>query len=80
MTENRRLPVSALVGDTADAARHIVPTARDQVLVVKLQDGGLISYLRSDGTILHTLNTTIGFERKLRQLGIDVAVSPGKTD
>jgi hypothetical protein len=47
-----------------------VPTARDAVLVGRLETGGLISYSRRDGTYVHTLNTPEGFERKLQQLGI----------
>jgi hypothetical protein len=47
-----------------------VPTARDPVVVGRLDQGGLISYQRRDGTYVHTLNTQAGFERKLRQLGI----------
>jgi hypothetical protein len=49
---------------------HVVPTARDPVVVGRLDQGGLISYQRRDGTYVHTLNTQAGFERKLRQLGI----------
>jgi hypothetical protein len=49
-----------------------VHTARDPVLVVEFESGGLISYLREDGTLMHTLNTSAGFHRKLRQLGVDV--------
>ncbi len=44
--------------------------ARDRVVIVRLDDGGLISYQRADGTFVHTLNTRDGFERKLAQLGI----------
>lgn len=44
--------------------------ARDPVLVVELEAGGLISYLRKDWTLMHTLNASEGFCRKLRQLGI----------
>jgi hypothetical protein len=47
-----------------------VRAARDPALVVELEGGGLISYLREDGTLMHTLNTPEGFRRKLRQLGI----------
>ena len=46
-----------------------IRAARDPVLVVELEGGGLISYLREDWT-MHTLNTSEGFCRKLRQLGI----------
>jgi hypothetical protein len=46
--------------------------ARDPVVVVKLQDGGIISYKKPDGKYTHTLNTQEGFERKLAQLGISL--------
>jgi len=65
-----RLPVLALIGDTPTTL-HRVCKARDAVLVANFPDGGLISYVREDGTVLHTLNTPDGLARKLRQLGID---------
>jgi hypothetical protein len=68
---NSRLSVSALVPDPP-ATIYRVQTARDPVLVVKFEGGGLISYLREDGTLMHTLNTSEGFHRKLRQLGVDL--------
>lgn len=46
------------------------PVARDSVLVVPLEDSGLISYRQPDGRLIHTLNTAEGFSRKLQQLGI----------
>jgi predicted methyltransferase len=46
--------------------------ARDPVLVVEFEGGGLISYLREAGTLMHTLNTAEGFRRKLRQLGVEL--------
>ena len=46
--------------------------ARDPVIVGKLDDGGLISYRRGDGTYVHTLNSLEGFERKLQQLRISL--------
>jgi hypothetical protein len=49
---------------------HLVPTAKDPVVVAPLNDGGLISYRKPDGTYLHTLNSREGYERKLQQLGI----------
>ena len=45
--------------------------ARDMVLAAVLQDGGIISYKRKNGTYLHTLNTLEGFKRKLHDLGIN---------
>ena len=44
--------------------------AKDPVLVVPLEDGGLISYRQTDGRLTHMLNTPEGFCRKLQELGI----------
>lgn len=63
-----------ILGQPVTVAEFKVAAARDMVLVVRLDDAGLISYRRKDGSILHTLNTLEGFERKLRQLGIWEAV------
>ena len=61
----------AEIFDTAiEPGEYRVSTASDMVLVVTLDDGGLISYKRSDGSFVHTLNTRDGFVRKLSQLGI----------
>jgi hypothetical protein len=46
------------------------PLAKDPVLVVPLEDGGLISYRQTDGRLIHTLNTPEGFSRKLQQLEV----------
>jgi hypothetical protein len=64
------LPIAVLLGCEAPVTSHDIPSARDRVLVARLRDGGVISYLRANGTCLHTLNTADGFDRKLRQLGI----------
>jgi len=63
--------VSALVPNTP-ATIYRVQAARDPVLVVEFAGGGLITYLRGDGTLMHTLNTSEGFWRKLRQLGVEL--------
>ena len=55
---------------------HRVSTARDEVCVLRIDGGALISYLREDGSYLHTLNTPEGLVRKLSQLGIDSAEPP----
>jgi hypothetical protein len=66
------LSLEALLGPEAQASEFRVESAKDIVLVVSLDGGGIISYKRDDGSFLHTLNTEEGFERKLKQLGIDV--------
>jgi hypothetical protein len=64
------LPIEALVGADADVTEFTVETAPDRVAVVRMDKGGVISYKRSDGTFVHTLNDPDGFARKLLQLGI----------
>lgn len=66
-----RMSLAEVMGEACRASEYVVAAAKDTVLVLKLQDGGLISYRRADGSLLHTLNTTEGFERKLLQLGIE---------
>jgi phage baseplate assembly protein gpV len=61
---------SQLAGEDLDIREFRVPTARDPVMVVRFEDGGIISYRRPDGRFVHTLNTPEGFDRKLHQLGI----------
>lgn len=63
---------AAILGHESITSEHKVRAARDMVLVTKMEGGGLISYRRADGTFVHTLNTTEGFERKLLELGIEL--------
>ena len=64
------LSLSELFGFEPEILRFPSSKARDCVLVVRLQDGGVISYQRPDGSFLHTLATQEGFGRKLAQLEI----------
>jgi len=61
-----------LLGDIAGVQQFQSPGATDTVWVVCLEDGGMISYRRLDGTWRHTLNTKEGFRRKLEQLEISL--------
>ncbi len=64
------LSPEAVVGPAAAILEFRVEAARDRVVVARLDEGGLISYKRADGTYLHTLNNAEGFARKTLQLGI----------
>ena len=66
------LSIVDLLGADESIQQTPTPKARDSVWIARLEDGGLISYARSDGSWLHTLNSEEGFERKLKQLEIDV--------
>lgn len=61
-----------LLGDIAGIELFQSPRAKDAVCVVRLEDGGMISYRRLAGTWIHTLNTEEGFRRKLEQLEINL--------
>ena len=73
VTTDRSIPLDRLLGSDAQVQTFASDMARDKVLVVPLGDGGLISYARVDGSMVHTLNTAEGFGRKLSQLGIPLA-------
>ncbi|HEV7858779.1 MAG TPA: hypothetical protein VGO91_09145 [Pyrinomonadaceae bacterium] len=73
---HKNLRPQDLLGDELEIMEYLPDAARDAVLVFALDDGGLISYRRDDGSFLHTLNTPEGFQRKLLQLGIDLSGPP----
>lgn len=70
MKSEEKISVETLLGFEVEAKEFHSRKARDKVVVVKFEDGGLISYRREDNSLLHTLNTEEGFERKLEQLEI----------
>lgn len=70
-TGSRLQPSDILTG--APVREYRVKTARDPVLVMAFDGGGIISYRKPGGSYLHTLNTNEGFERKLAQLGISLS-------
>jgi hypothetical protein len=61
-----------LLGEPVYVRVYRVDAAKDTVLVVTLDGGGLISYKKHDGSFVHTLNTPEGFQRKLLQLRISL--------
>lgn len=70
---NSEMRVEELTGiEAQEVSQYRTSMARDVVLVARLDEGGIISYKKEDGSLLHTLNTPEGFERKLRQLGINL--------
>jgi len=75
VTTDRSMPLDRLMGSDGHAQAFSSGAAKDTVLVVQLDDGGLISYARADGSVVHTLNTVEGFGRKLAQLGIMLAMN-----
>ena len=66
------LSISELLGEDCRPLEVNAVMARDAILVVPLEGGGVISYRRENGSYLHTLNTPEGFRRKLKDLGIEL--------
>ncbi|MER3423928.1 MAG: hypothetical protein C4293_12530 [Nitrospiraceae bacterium] len=73
MTDQKQISLETLLGGHCRAQTFASDAAKDTVIVVPLEDGGLISYAHRDGKYVHTLNTAEGFARKLSQLGIRLA-------
>ena len=61
-----------LLGFSSPFHEYSSPATKDPVLVLPIDDGGIISYRQLDGHLIHTLNTPEGFSRKLQQLEIVV--------
>ncbi|HKV40843.1 MAG TPA: hypothetical protein VJX67_16645 [Blastocatellia bacterium] len=74
-----RTSPSQITGPTAIFHVYVVAAAKDPVIAAAISNGGVISFRRPDGFYVHTLNTQSGFERKLRQLGIDSTDFSGDT-
>lgn len=67
-----RVPLDALVVPEVPrlGPRRLVAT--DPVVVCFLEGGGLVSYLKPDGSLLHTLGDAAGQGRKLAALGLSL--------
>lgn len=70
------LSVEELIGtEEVEIKQHPSAHPREVIHVVKLEDGGLISYQRQDASFIHTLNSENMFKRKQWELGI-ISYSP----
>ncbi|QDT29605.1 hypothetical protein [Gimesia panareensis] len=71
-----QLSVEDLIGtDEVEIKQHPSAHPEEVIHIVELEDGGLISYQRQNGTFLHTLNSENMFKRKQWELGI-ISFSP----
>lgn len=70
--DHSHLSLSMLLDSPAHSNIFHSAAAQDPIHVVRLEDGGIISYAHPDGRMVHTLNTPEGFSRKLQQLGLEV--------
>ena len=64
------LPSEIVPAAVGVITEYVIPATPDPVVVAEFEEGGLISYRKPDGSFIHTLNTSEGLDRKLRQLGI----------
>ena len=74
---DKSLSMAEILGCELKTSEYEVDSARDLVLISIINNGGIISYKRTDGTYVHTLNTMDGFIRKLNNLGIKDSSQPG---
>jgi GNAT superfamily N-acetyltransferase len=77
---HERVPLDALVAPDVPRLGPRRLAAPDPVVVSVLEGGGLVSYLRPDRALLHTLGDAAGQRRKLAALGLslraELAVGP----
>lgn len=62
--------VSDIVGARVSVAPVTSVSARDAIVHIPVEGGGIISYQRSDGSYVHTLCTQCAYLRKLAMLGL----------
>ena len=68
----RDLSIEQVAGEALAVREYHVAATPDTVLVALFEGGGLISFRKPDGTVVHTLNTPDGLARRLGRLGIAV--------
>jgi hypothetical protein len=69
--DNKFITVQELIEEKIFINSFRPDEKKDEILIVKLKNGGITSYKKPDGTFIHTLNTSQGFIRKLKMLQID---------
>ncbi len=62
-----------LLGPDADVRRLASVAGKDVIVLARFEEGGLISYERPDGSVVHTLNTERAFKLKVWEMGFDPA-------
>jgi hypothetical protein len=72
------LSIEHVAGEALTVREFNSPTTKDTVLVAVFEGGGLLSFRKPDGRIIHTLNTPEGLARRLARLELtDRAEVPG---
>lgn len=67
--DSQHLTIREICGENVKSEEFVSKAVPDPVIICKFGDGGIISYRKPDGTIVHTLNNKEGFERKCGELG-----------
>jgi len=71
--DNQRLksiPPTVILENQIPIEQFSSDICRDRVHIGKFIDGGLLSYEKSDGSFVHTLNNSSGLQRKMNHLNI----------
>ena len=69
---SKELTVEQVMGVEVSVREFRVDGTPDVVLVAKFPGGGLISFRKPTGVIVHTLNTPDGLARRLARFGIEL--------
>ena len=69
MTEANAKLLELLKGDPRTSKHHFV-SARDEVWICPLDQGGIISFVHGEGAAVHSLNDPSGFRRRLKKFGL----------
>ena len=70
--ENEEMTLKELVKNKVNIQRFDDCNSKDLVLVAKIKDGGIISYIKKDGSYSHTLNDEENFNETLKKLKISL--------
>jgi hypothetical protein len=60
-----------LLGVRLAAVEYQPASTPDRVVVTEFEGGALLTFIKPDGTHVHTLNTPEGLRRRLRRFGIE---------
>ena len=74
----RDLSIEQVAGEALTVREFHVATTPDTVLVAFFDGGGLLSFRKPDGSIVHTLNTPEGLARRLARLELESLVQENR--
>ncbi len=70
LTGNKQFSIIEILGEETETYLYNSDNTKDPFYLIEFTGGGLISYLKEGGRLIHTLNTSDGLLRKLDDLNI----------